>query len=208
MPVSSVDIANLALAKLGAGRIENLNEDSDAARICNLLYDQCRSEILTGYNWSFALRRQALPALVTPPAFGFNYAYEMPTGCLRLLQVGETYPPHDYSISVQCRNNLYEVENNQILTDLEAPLKIYFVYDVTDTTQFSRPFVNYLATKIAFEACETLTQSNTKKQVLASELKIATNTAIAIDRTQNPPQSLQDGSWVDSRVSYLGGGWV
>ena len=70
---------------------------------------------------------------------------------------------------------------------------------------FTPAFVNYLATKIAYEACEELTQSNTKKKIIGQDMEMAARKAIQFDRMQNPPDMMQDGTWIDSRVNGNGG---
>jgi len=85
-----VGLCNQALTRLGASRIQSLEETSEPARLCNLLYEQTRDEVLWDYPWACALTRQRL-AQIDPGDYGVEgeNAYQLPQDpyCLRIVSV-------------------------------------------------------------------------------------------------------------------------
>ncbi len=60
---TSVGIANVALARLGAKRISAIDEDTENARLINSVYGTIRDEVLRAHPWNFAIKR-SIPALL------------------------------------------------------------------------------------------------------------------------------------------------
>lgn len=157
---SEVDICNRALQKLGAKRITSLTDDSVNARACNSAYEIVRDAELRSHPWNFAIARAELAADATAPAWGRANAYQLPSDFLRLMP---DYP-EDNSLSKD-----WVIEKNKILSDDTDPIYIRYIYRVEDTSLFDALFIDALATKIALELCEELTQSNTKKEILKAD---------------------------------------
>jgi len=65
MAITTLDIANRALLRLGAKYvISSLSEDTDRARVCNIEMDPCRLETLRAHPWHHARRRAKLTSVV------------------------------------------------------------------------------------------------------------------------------------------------
>jgi hypothetical protein len=198
---SRVDIANLALTKLGSNtKITSFEDNSVAARAISGVYDLVRKAELRKRHWSFALKRAALPALADAPTWGFGYAYQLPTDYLRLMQVGEFLLTPALNSYVTGDASPYAIEGQTIATDFGAPLKIRYVADITDEGVFDALFVTALAARIAFETCEQITQSNQKKQIAASDYKEAIRDAAAVGAIEKPPAPIADDSWMVARL--------
>lgn len=189
---SDVTICNLALQRLGEARILSLSDDSRAARAMNLLYAPTRDGLLRKHPWNFAIKRAAIAADSTNPAFGYDNAFTIPSDCLRLLSndkgEGETYM------------DSWKLEGGKILTNEDGPLYIRYVARVTDPTKLDACFVKLFALRLALDACEELTQSSTKFQLIAEEYKDALKDARRLNAFENPPADSQDGSWISSRI--------
>lgn len=183
---SKTDISNRALSKLGEQRVSNVDtDDIKAAKVIRHMWDIIRDAMLTAYPWNFAIERTQLAKDGTSPAWGYDNRFQVPSDFLALLEIKNTPD--------------YRIEGGYILTDEGSPLYIRYIKRVTDTGSFDPLFVEALATRLAFEACEELTQSNTKKQILASELNQNIKEAYASDAIQDPPQYLQIDSWITAR---------
>ena len=104
-----------------------------------------------------------LPALADAPAWGYDYQYPLPDDYLALVQVNDIYVRSGSSVA------LWSVEAGAILTNIEAPLKVRYVKRVTNPGLFDSMFCEALACKLALEACETLTQSETKYNRVAEK---------------------------------------
>lgn len=153
--LSEVAICNLALQDVGRGlAITALDENTQAARVCRLRYPFARDACLRAYDWNFAAARASLPALVTPPAFAFANAYQLPPDCFFVRTVGETN---------ECA---WTVESGALLTDESAPLKVTYTRAVADPVLFDPLFAETLAVRIASEIAVSLTESVGKAQAL------------------------------------------
>ena len=188
---SVVDICNRALQKLGAERIISLTQDSVSARACNLAYTQVRDAELRAHTWNFAIKRAEIAADATAPVYGYSYAYTLPADCLRLLK--NDHQENYYS-------NNWKVEGRKIITDESAPLPIRYVARITDSTEYDALFVEALSSKLAYELCEELTQSNTKKQSAADDYKLAIREARKINAFENVPAEQETDTWLTVRI--------
>lgn len=191
---SEVSTANAALRKLGENRILLLTDDNKAARTMNGMFADVRDQELRRARWKFALKRDSLPALVATPAWGFAYQYTLPADFLALVQVNDYYLRSGFK-----QKGPYAIEGGLILTDYPAPLKIRYIARVETVAQWDPLFVEVVSCKLAMEAAETLTQSETKRDRAAEEYKFAFTEAVRQDAIEAPPDELPWGSWLDSR---------
>lgn len=207
MASSTTDIANRALTKLGEQRVLSLSDDTAAGRTMRSIFEQVRDAELRRSRWNFAMRRASLSALAAAPEWGYAYQYPMPTDFLSLVQVGEFY----IRPSTKAKGP-WSVESTDsgsaILTDIPAPLLIRYVRRVENSGLFDPLFVEVLACRLAFEACETITQSSSKKEAASQEYKAALSEAARCNAIENPPNDLPHGTWLEAREGVLGVGTV
>ena len=197
---SQVEIANRALTKVGDTRIISLTDNVETARIISVIWDTVRDNELRAHNWNFSIIRASIPALLSAPAFGYSYAFQLPTDCLRVIQAGDYYPGPSMSNYRNANEAVYQIEGGKILTNLAAPLKIRYISRFENTGGWDSAFTEVFACRLALESCEKITQSNTKKQVLGEEYKMALRVAVLADAIENPPDPIPDDSWVLSRL--------
>jgi hypothetical protein len=198
---SAVEIANSALTKLGAKRIMDLSDTQKEAREINAIFTLRRDYLLRTYNWSFAMKRASLSALVTTPISGYTTEYQLPSDCLRVVQVSDHWDipgMADYLNSPD--EEMYRIEGKKILTNLGAPLPIRYIRQVTNTGDFDSAFVETFASDLAFTVAEALTQSNSKKESAREDRREALLLAIRSNAIELPPQMMPDSSWVLSRL--------
>lgn len=192
---SQIDVCNQALIKAGSSTIISLSDGTKGANLLSAIYDIKRDAELAAHPWTFAINRAQLPASGTAPAFGWAYAYPMPTGYLGMVEVGEDYVMYDAGSQV-----LFQIENGEILTDEGAPLKIRYIKRVTNTGLFSPLFVEALACRLALELCESLSDSTSKKQDLKDDYRAAISLARRMNAIEQPPRRTPDSSWVNARA--------
>ena len=197
---SRVEIANRALTKVGEARIMSLDDDVEAARVISALWDVVRDAELRSRNWNFSVKREALAALSAAPSWGFAVQYQLPSDCLRVVQVGEFFPGPSMSDYRNRNESMWQIEGGKILTDYEAPLKIRYVARIEDTGSWDALFVEVFACRLAVEICERITQSNTKRELAWNEYGDAIKSAVRADAIENPPEPLPDDSWMLSRL--------
>src|SRR3954468_7053964 len=90
MALSKVAIANRALQKLGAKRIESLTQDHPNARSMNVCFDQIRDALLRRYIWTFAKRRDSLAADGDQTVWGGHNRFSVPNDFIRLVRDDES----------------------------------------------------------------------------------------------------------------------
>ncbi len=197
---SQIAICNRALTKLGADRIIDLGDNNKQARALTAIYDSVLDSELTKYVWGFATSRTSLPALVTPPAYGYAHQYQLPADFLRVIMVGQYYVVADLTDYRGGPNTLYSIEGQAILTDLPAPLPLRYLRRVTDPTLYAAPFAEALASRLAAELAEDLTQSNSKRQLAQQEYIAAIREARRLGAIERVPEHLPDSEWIMCRL--------
>lgn len=197
---TQLGITNLALVLLGSDRIVTINDDVKAAREALAIFDQTRDALLGAFNWSFAKTRVQLAATGVAPVFGYANAFNLPADCLRVLNVNDTYAGLDLTDYVGVPNPEFTIEGRQILAVYSSPINLRYVKQVTDPTVFYTHFANALSAQLAFNLCETLTQSSTKKADALAARNRELSLAIRANAIELPPETQADSSWVMSRL--------
>jgi hypothetical protein len=179
---SDTDICNLAQDLLGGAVVGNITDPSTP--IEDLLarwYDHSRKKVLRAHPWKFATKRALLAASSTAPVFGYTKAFPVPNDFIRFLTI-ET----DEGVHIPSTN--YEFEGNSILTDGDTTsLRLRYVYNVEDVSQFDPMFINYLAHEIALATAYKITESNGSVQRIAELEKAIASMSKAIDSQEKPP---------------------
>lgn len=197
---SEIQVANRALTKLGSARIISFNDDVKAARsVASCFYD-LRDDELRAHRWKFSLKRTQLAALSTAPAWQYQYQYQLPADCLKVDFVGEYYPSAVMDNYIGTETEEWKIEGAVILTDYAAPLKLRYVAQVEDPNLWDVNFREALASRIAYELAEDLTQSDTKKQAAAQDYRRAINQAVRSNAIERLPATPPDDQWVISRI--------
>jgi len=148
MPASDTEIANDALGRLGISPIMELSDDSKQAQFAKRFFDQTREEVLAARPWTFAIKRQNLSQLSTAPISEWQYAYQLPSDFLRLVQINND--------EIETIKFKYAIEGRTIVTD-ENPITICYVARVTDPTLYSPLFSEAFALKLASKLVGPLT---------------------------------------------------
>lgn len=195
--VSSVDICNRALLKIHARQISRLDppEDTEESQACFTVYEQLRDEVLRAHPWNFAVKLATLNKLSDAPAFDYNFAYQIPSDCLRVLKLEEE----------QYRNR-YKIIGNELHTDLDGA-KIKYTKRETDTTLFDPLFVSALATRIAMELCYALAGSAERTGQLEAEYARILREAKRRDGQEGTPDPVTAETFIDTHNnanSYTG----
>jgi hypothetical protein len=198
--MSETSICNSACVKLGAELIITRADGNNRARALNARFDQVRDAELRKHRWKFAIKRAALPALADAPLSDYDFQYQLPVDFLRLIEGGDITAVVDLS---DCRNlgsnELYSIEGDRILTNLGAPLNIRYIARITDTALFDPAFEEAFASKLAFECCERITQSDSKKDSCRQDYKEAIRAAVRANALEQASRSQADAEWVVAR---------
>jgi len=192
---SVVDIVNRALSKLGDMRISSLADPTEAAGLASSVYEAVRDAEIAVHAWNFAKCRVMLPTEIDPPAFGWELQYLLPVDCLRVLQAGP-WPQAVLDDYVNYDTRSFVIEGGKILTNHGPALNLIYLRRETDSGLYPPAFVEALAAKLAVEMAESLTGSNSKRELAWKEYEQAVKLARRINALGLPPMTVQDDSWM------------
>lgn len=193
---TAVKVINLGLSKIAASRVSTIEPPkTNLERFMADNYPQWRDEELAARRWVFATEYVTL-TLTGDPLVGVAkpYAYLLPNDTLR--------PVRETGSEWEQRGRMLYSANNT-LTILHIQRK--------SENDFDPLFAHVLACKIAYEACEYVTQSNKKKAdalVFYNEaVKRASNVnafvkgSEAIANEETLPDGNLSFSWVTDRFN-------
>lgn len=197
---SEVDICNRALGKLGAATIISLDDDDPKAVALNIAYPAVRDKELRQRRWRFALERTQLVADAVAPSFGFTLRFPLPADCLRVIQVGQYDLGPNLSDYRAAPTELWSIEGRAILTNLSAPLPIRYIKRIEDTGLFDASFVEALASRLAYDTCYRITQSNEREDRCMRDYSLALSEARRTNALEVAPSEPSDDTWVMARL--------
>lgn len=183
---SLTDVFNRSLQKLGVKRLTSYDENSPAGRACRAAWRQVRRAELRKNTWTFATRRFELAADDPNPTWGRQNSFTLPADFIKLVPL---YP----EIDTPYRD--WVLENKKILTNDSAPLYGRYVADTEVINEMDDLFIESTACKMAYEMCEELTQSNSKKESLKLDYRDAIREAKRCNAIENVPQTAVQDEW-------------
>ena len=197
---TDLNIANMALTKIGARLIASFEANSQEARTCSALLDQSRKAALRAYPWNFASKNQTLAAIDVPDGYEkWGYAYGYPSDYVRALAIhdggGGEYP---YDLAVYKNDAGSNVRI--ILTDLEAAYLNYTAL-ITDPglydSQFIESFVLYLAKEISWP----LTKKHSVESAMLQKYMLSVPKAQTADAEEQSSTKSPESTWYNDRIS-------
>jgi len=195
MALSETEICNLALARIGAKRLNDLDTDSSVPAIhCRTHYEPTRDALLRSHWWRFASARAELSEDVDAPDFEWDNQFSLPNDFLAMKSVYENRFSDENLSS-------YALEGKKLLTN-EDTCEIRYIKKVTDVTQFDPLFVEVLALQLAIKMVMPLSQDKKMLQLLHQELAMIMPSVKALDRQEtNTIGQYELETWNDARYT-------
>lgn len=184
MAITSVQICNIALTRIGAARISSLSDSSENAIISNLYYDLIYETVLKSYPWECSTYRTSLSQLSSTPLYEYNYAYQLPVSpkCLRVF---ETYPETDYKI-----------ENGKLLCNLDS---VYIKYAARiSEAELSSHVALVIAARLAIALSNRIAQDIALKNQLWQEYQMLLRQAKDLDGVSSRPDEKGEFDWIEA----------
>jgi len=191
--LSRLDIANLALGKLGVSLTitDYANDISNQAKVIRRHFKMALELLLEKHPWNFATKYGALTLVSEDAKQPYRYLYSVPADCLIIREIAdeerftdvERY--EDYKIRWE---QVYEAAGAiRIRTNLVDAWAKYTVA-VDETYSFPSHFGRALAAQLALEIAPSLITNNFPKikATLASEVMSEVNEGIADDMGRQP----------------------
>jgi len=205
MVSTDVELCNHALSLLGESRIENLEQDNERARICNLFYAQTRDSLLSMYQWPFAVKRVSLAMVDEENLTAYQHRYALPNDYLKMIDMiapngysvlgGGRYEPYTNTADTWNTANVgvrYQIEGNRLLTDM-SPCIIRYTARVVVPGRFPELFVDTLVPAIAAKIAPRLSQNfelANQLSMLSSNAFLRATAELNQDALTRPPRQV------------------
>lgn len=193
---ASIDIINRALTKIGEYPVVDA-ADSGPSQTMSAMWNVLRDAEMRKNRWGFTITRANVAADATAPAFGYSTRYQLPTDCLRLLMIGDVLPGYDptdyrnYTDSAE-----WAIEGRYVLCNHTGEMKMRYIARTEDVSTWDAMFCEVFACKLAWEACEKVTQNAQKRSMAVEEYRDALVAARRAGAIELPPEPIADDSWV------------
>lgn len=116
------------------------------------------------------------------PDHGYGYKFDLPSDFLRLCEESQT-------------RELWELQGKEVLTDAGITVPIRYVRRLRDTTKWDPLLQSYMAARLAYEICEELTQSSSKKEALGKDLAALEVKAKTVDAQEQSVNPMAEDEW-------------
>ena len=189
MSYTNIDLCSRALVELGANAISSFDETSTEATVASQLYQPTLENLLASYPWRFALKQKTLAKLQAKPLADYQYAFQLPNNCLRILSAGQNVKSSglQYKIVGSC---LYTNAPEVVLNYIEKPNESIF------PPFFVKAFISQLASEFCLPLTESTTRTDYMRKIAAEELKQAR----LVDSQQSINPCFQDFSLIEVRA--------
>lgn len=165
MPTGPVEIVNLALSWLGQNSINDLNDNQNEAKIMNANYALSRDKVLNDGAWTFAIRREVLSPVATPPPFGFDNAFLIPSDVIFVHRVLRPETSGGlFASRVRSLPNANWQKEGQFILANEAVIDCIFIIRETNVDLYPPSFIHALAARLAADTALVFTENRRLKE--------------------------------------------
>lgn len=187
---SVTGICNLALRNLGATRITDIADGSKNANVLSDVYEETRDNLLRAHLWNFATKRVELARSATAPAFGFSYAYALPSDWIRTAGV------HDNDGGI---GTIVHREEGLFINADAEDVYISYVARIVDPNAMTADFRQALAAELSRVCAIPVSDSGTLQDRMAALADRLLLRARSTDALAGTPGTRPHGSWISQR---------
>jgi hypothetical protein len=155
---TKLSICSDALIMLGASPLSSFSDGTDAAQICDRIYDDLKDSIIASYPWSWSFKRTQLARLTETPSHEWKYKYQLPGDRLagvRAVFISSSPGIRPISHGWEIYGNHLETSQEQIWVDYQ------YAPGESDLPTY---FVQLLKYALAADIAETVTDQITKAE--------------------------------------------
>lgn len=190
MTVSRVDIANMALLKLGQPPIMSLTDNSITSKRVVQEIDPALETVLRSYPWPFAVTRKELARMLDRPLFQYAYYYEMPTDSVRLIELDTD-------------NSAYELESDNRLATNAQSVRVKYVSKDHAMKGMDPVTQDVVALNLAARLCIIFTENPELQGQLWRQYEMQLAQARNTWAVENMPQTVIEGNWIPARFGAM-----
>lgn len=196
---SEIDVVNYAMVKIGQNPITSFEDGSKAATTAKLVYPLARASFQRMFPWRSCKARAQLAASTTAPTWGYAFAYPMPADNLRVIDVFSG----DYRLGNSdgpFPRSEWIYEAGSILTDIEGPINVIYLREVTDPNAWDSLMVQAMSAFLAMDLAEAFTNSAQKKAQASQWFREAMAVAKNASSQEGTPAIINpDSKWEQAR---------
>jgi hypothetical protein len=182
---SALVICNNALRLLGNNPINAITDDNKSAKLCLQFYQQTVDAVLRAYTWNCATVRSLALTAATAPAFGFSYAFALPEGCLRVLNILD-----DDTIK-------FKIENGLLLTD-DSVAQITYIKRIS-ASEMDTLVIDVVSARLAAVMSFAISNSPTVAESMWQLYRAKLDEAQTVDAFEGTAPQLASDDWNNSR---------
>lgn len=195
---SVVQICNMALTRIGQNQlILSIDEQSQAAELCSLHYEDARDAVLRDFDWPFAEARVYLADIGSPP-MNWCYRYRYPTNCIKARRIaipGNENPRADERTPFK----IIHADGGRAIVTNQSQAELVYTVKVEDTTYFDPLFVSALAWRLAAEIAMGLQARPENYQAAQQQYMLAISEAAAISMAEAQGLPLPESEFITVR---------
>ena len=194
--MTKVEICNLALYPLGGNAISSLTEGTKEANLCNDLYLNMLKVVISAHKWNFAKKEVSLAESATYTMLDerFEYAYQLPSGFIRMSRTST-------------RGTIYE-RRGEVLCTNETPFVIEYITLIEDVNLFPEMFAHAVAARLSVPMAQPLVRKGSPGAIELLKLYFAVLGEAKLEDSQNEKPYLDDSvvhtessdTWLKSRA--------
>tara|TARA_R110000824_G_scaffold38373_5_gene117280 strand:- start:274 stop:906 length:633 start_codon:yes stop_codon:yes gene_type:complete len=197
MALTKIEISNNALSTIGERAITDFypTESTERARVVTRRYAEIRDSLLRSHPWNFSTKRVALSATVTAPAFGFDYAYPLPSDYLRVL--GTDDEGYEWQIEAHTDGSAILVTNRSNIP------KIKYIYKNDTPSTYDSLFTQAFVYRLGADLSQHLTGRPEIAKLLMGTFIGLLAEARSTNASEGTPQKIEADLWLAARQSGI-----
>lgn len=207
---SVIDICNMALFRIGNGmRIDDLEENSQPARICKQFYEICRDFVLRAdCDWGFATAFAQLAEVADNPNPEYPFAYAVPNDCMRVRRiVNPVFPQGVWPAGMHCQMpelpriqfRIINGSSQRLISTNVSPATLEYTLKVESPEMFDPVFVSALAWYLASQVAGPLAKDAGIASACAGEYRAEVLVAAAAALNESVTQYQHESIFITGR---------
>jgi len=191
--ITPADICNDALLNMGQETIDDLNDGSNRADKCEILFNPVRKYMLRVHPWNFATKRDVLSPESSNPAgfFGYTFRHRKPSDSLRILKVGQ----RDHQAELR-----FKLEGKFILADTDT-LHIRYIQNIEDMDLADPIFLQAFGFYLGWKLTYSLVEAKGKRDDMWDSYDKIVKRAKFTESAEDPQGFLEAETLIDARLN-------
>jgi len=180
---TDIEVSSNALVRIGANPISSFTEGGASGIAASNLYEITVKAVLSAYPWQCTKGKRQLARLTAAPLNDYQYAFQIPTGTLRVLRVFEARD--------------YKIFEDKIYANSDT-LFIDYQYRAPETSwpAYLQLLMEY---KLASEFALTVTSNEEQNAIYEAKYDKYLKQAKALDAQQAPQDAIISSPYRDAR---------